>query len=326
MPCNSRCPSSVLGNSRPSMNKAVPMPVPNVSMMAVPATPRPAPQRISAMPAASASFKTTAGRRRVRSASAAPSRPSQAWSIFAAVRTRPDFTTLGKARPTGPCAPGSRSARAATTCITPGGAAGWGVGAEISSPSRRPESTSTSPALTEEPPTSMPITVRVIDERSSNVGSRCELQVACPPPALKSHPHRGHGDSGADQQHHERRERIHVGTHTEAHLGEDHHRQGARARPGHELRDDQVVPGERERQQPPREQSRCDQRQGDAQEYLQRTRAEIHSRLFEGLIETSQPRLYHHRDISHRERDVSKRDRKHSPPPRPSDHLLERDE
>ena len=37
------------------------MPVPKVSMMAVPVTPRPAPQRISAMPAASASFRNTAG-------------------------------------------------------------------------------------------------------------------------------------------------------------------------------------------------------------------------------------------------------------------------
>ena len=37
----------------------MPMPVPKVSMMTEPVSPRPAPQRISARPAASASFRNT---------------------------------------------------------------------------------------------------------------------------------------------------------------------------------------------------------------------------------------------------------------------------
>ena len=85
MPRSSRCPSSVLGKSLPPAKSAVPIPVPKVSMTTVPLQPRPAPQRISASPAASASLRNSTGRPSAWEASEAPSVPTQAASIFAAV-------------------------------------------------------------------------------------------------------------------------------------------------------------------------------------------------------------------------------------------------
>src|SRR5204863_46915 len=77
MPCSSRCPSSLLGKSLPPVNNAVPMPVPKVSMTTVPVQPRPLPKRISARPAASASFRNSTGRASAREASATPLVASQ---------------------------------------------------------------------------------------------------------------------------------------------------------------------------------------------------------------------------------------------------------
>src|ERR1700745_3825713 len=142
--------------------------------------------------------------------------------------------TLGKAMPTPPTAPGRRPASEASTGIIALGVEGCGVCAEIRPPTRRPESTSTSPALIEDPPTSIPRTLR--DTRgTSRVGGGGELQVALAPALLVMHPKGRNGDASRDQQHQDGRERIHVGCHPEAHLGEHDHRQRTRAGPGDEL-------------------------------------------------------------------------------------------
>ena len=62
LPRSSRWPSSVLGTRAPSTNNALPMPVPSVTIITTPCLLRPAPKRISARPAASASLSTTNGR------------------------------------------------------------------------------------------------------------------------------------------------------------------------------------------------------------------------------------------------------------------------
>ena len=74
-PCSSRWPSSVLGTSRPSRNSALPIPVPKVSSRTTPRTLRPAPNAISATPAASASLSTVTGRPSSAVNSAAASSP-----------------------------------------------------------------------------------------------------------------------------------------------------------------------------------------------------------------------------------------------------------
>ena len=51
-------PNSVFGTRMPSMNSALPIPVPSVSISTVPCWPTPAPNFISATPAASASLTT----------------------------------------------------------------------------------------------------------------------------------------------------------------------------------------------------------------------------------------------------------------------------
>src|SRR2546430_6526895 len=66
--------------------------------------------------------------------------------------------TLGKATPTRPVLAGSRPASPASTLVTATGVEGRGVGAAISSPASLPALRSTSPALTEDPPTSIPST------------------------------------------------------------------------------------------------------------------------------------------------------------------------
>src|SRR5579862_4750201 len=106
--------------------------------------------------------------------------------------------TLGKAMPTPPTAPSSRAASEASTGIIACGVEGWGVCAEISPPTRRPESTSTSPALIEDPPTSIPSTLRVMG--ASQIGGGGELQIARAPALLVTHPHGGDGDAGGYQQ------------------------------------------------------------------------------------------------------------------------------
>ena len=82
--------------------------------------------------------------------------------MLAAVRTLPFCTTLGRAIPTPAPASGMLRDNPAITCMTPSGVAGFGVGADISSPMSRPPSTSTSPAFTEDPPTSNPCILSVM--------------------------------------------------------------------------------------------------------------------------------------------------------------------
>src|SRR5213595_1470093 len=98
--------------------------------------------------------------------------------------------TLGKATPTRPALAGSRPASAASTLVTATGVEGRGVGAAISSPASLPALRSTSPALTEDPPTSIPSTSPAIASSSpvqltalghrfgSQVGRGGELQIA----------------------------------------------------------------------------------------------------------------------------------------------------
>src|SRR6202008_3691371 len=105
--------------------------------------------------------------------------------------------TLGKAMPTPPTAPGKRAASEASTGIIALGLEGCGVWAEIRPPTSRPESTSNSPALIDDPPTSIPRTLR--DTRgTSQVGGGGELQVALAPALLITHPYAGEGDAGRD--------------------------------------------------------------------------------------------------------------------------------
>src|ERR1700758_2248996 len=154
--------------------------------------------------------------------------------------------TLGKATPTHPAAPASRPARATSTGMREAGVHGRGVGAEMRAPCTLPLSTSTSPAFTEEPPTSMPSTPPVIPVpprcARSQISGCGELQVALPAPLAVPHPHRGERDAGRHDEHHDGSERVDVRRHPEAYLGENDHRQCARAWPRDKLRDDQIIP------------------------------------------------------------------------------------
>src|SRR6185312_195795 len=141
--------------------------------------------------------------------------------MLAAVRARPPLMTAGKARPTRPVASGSFAASAAMVGIIASGLEGWGVGAEMISPTRRSASTSTTPALMKEPPTSMPRSLRVIALFRSEVGGGRELHVALAPPLSMAHPHGGGHRSARHHRHHQGGERVHVRAHAEPHLGED---------------------------------------------------------------------------------------------------------
>ena len=96
----------MLGTSWPSMNSALPMPVPKVSRMTTPGTPLAAPKRTSASPAASASLSTVtsqAGRPwRTRRRRRCRSRSCRRWRPIAAT---PCLITAGKVAPTGPVQP-----------------------------------------------------------------------------------------------------------------------------------------------------------------------------------------------------------------------------
>src|ERR1041384_920448 len=59
---------------------------------------------------------------------------------------------------------------------------------------------------------------------------------------------------------------VDVWRHNEAEFGEDHHREGRGAGAGHEAGDDEVVEGEREAEEPARDQRRGDDGQGDVEE------------------------------------------------------------
>ena len=92
----------MFGSSTPSWNTAHPMPVPNVIMMTTPPSSRPAPKRISAMPAASASFRARTGRPIRAPTFSAMFTPIHSFPMFAAVFTAPPMITPGKVRPTTP--------------------------------------------------------------------------------------------------------------------------------------------------------------------------------------------------------------------------------
>src|SRR6516164_3694174 len=149
--------------------------------------------------------------------------------------------TEGNATPARPLAPASRPASAASTGISEAGVQGRGVGAAMSVPLTVPRCTSTSPALTEDPPTSMPSTSPVMCApfrlRRSQIRRRGELQVAFPPPLAVTHPDRGDSDAARHDEDHDGGERIDVRRYAETHLGEDDHGQRARPGPGDELRD-----------------------------------------------------------------------------------------
>ena len=92
----------MLGTSVPSMNTAEPIPVPRVMMITTPRRPLPAPKAISAIPAASASLRTTTSHPVAVANSDRASVPIQLSSMFAAVRIVPLVTTPGSVIPTGP--------------------------------------------------------------------------------------------------------------------------------------------------------------------------------------------------------------------------------
>src|SRR5438309_628466 len=142
--------------------------------------------------------------------------------MLAAVQTFPCLTTLGIAIPTAPCEPGSRAASPSNTDSMAAGVEGCGVGAEIRSPTRRPASRSTSPALIDEPPTSIPSSCRVMISSSKVVGSR-KTHIALVAFVLVSHPDRRDHDARCDDEHHDGRQSIDVGADPKPDLGKDDH-------------------------------------------------------------------------------------------------------
>ena len=171
-PWSSTCPNSVFGTRMPWVNSALPIPVPKVSISTVPFSPTPAPNVISAIPAASASFSTRTGWPHARPNSAPVSSPIQAGSRLAAVLVTPSATTPGKVMPTGP----DQSKEAVsffTTSATASGTAGRGVSIFCRSASSLPAITSTGAALMPDPPMSMPSTCMAIEySRPSAAGAR----------------------------------------------------------------------------------------------------------------------------------------------------------
>ncbi len=151
----SMCPNSVLGTSTPPANSALPIPVPNVSISTVPRSPTPAPNVISATPAASASFRTPAGFPMALPNSEAASAPIQDLSRLAAVLVTPLVTTPGKVMPTGPDQL-NEVVSSFTTPATASGRAGRGVSIFCRSASSFPVATSTGAPLMPVPPMSMP--------------------------------------------------------------------------------------------------------------------------------------------------------------------------
>ena len=108
------------------MNNALPMPVPSVIIITTPCLLRPAPKRISASPAASASLSTTNGRPTAVPRRFATSSPIHDLSTLAAVSATPPRTTAGNVAPTAPSPP-NLATTWATTSATDAGTAGFGV-------------------------------------------------------------------------------------------------------------------------------------------------------------------------------------------------------
>src|SRR5690606_40457945 len=93
-------------------------------------------------------------------------------SMLAAVRATPPVTTLGNVTPTGPVQPAC-STICATVVATASGVDGCGVRILIRSPTRRPESRSTTAPLTPLPPMSTPNPWLAGVDRS--VGTSCAI-------------------------------------------------------------------------------------------------------------------------------------------------------
>jgi hypothetical protein len=144
-----------LGTSTPSTNSALPIPVPNVTMCTVPGSYLPAPNVISAMPAASASFSSLTSCPAALASRVRASSPIQALSRLAAVRVTPLITTPGKVMPVGPDQE-KVSTSLCTTSATASGTAGRGVAIFTRSAANVPVSRSTGAALIPVPPISMP--------------------------------------------------------------------------------------------------------------------------------------------------------------------------
>ena len=103
------------------------MPVPKVSIKTTPLRPLPAPKRISARPAASASFTIVKEQPVDFPKSSAAGAPIHFFETLAAVRTTPESTIPGNPQPTGPFQSKCR-AISTTTEATDLGVEGLGVG------------------------------------------------------------------------------------------------------------------------------------------------------------------------------------------------------
>ena len=115
-------------------------------------------------------------------------------------------------------------------------------------------------------------------------------------------------DDAAEQDH--RREHVDLRWGCRARLAEDPNREGRGARTGHEVRDDEVVDRERERQKERGEDPRDDQGQRHPEERARGVRAQVHRRVFERPVETPESRLDGERDVAHAEHDVREHDRR----------------
>jgi hypothetical protein len=100
--------------------------------------------------------------------------------------------------------------------------------------------------------------------------------------------------------------------HAETDFRIDPDRQCRRARPGHEVRDHEVVERQHKSEHPTGGDGGRYQRQCHGQKRPHGRAAEVHGRLFETAIEADEPRLHDHGDEAHGERGV--RDR-HRPEP-----------
>mmetsp|Transcript_32600 Transcript_32600/g.103885 ORF Transcript_32600/g.103885 Transcript_32600/m.103885 type:complete len:223 (-) Transcript_32600:254-922(-) len=153
-----RCPSSVFGTRWPPVKRAVPSPVPMVTIMTLPLTPLPAPNRISAAPAASASLTTDTRSAPVYWRSSTwMSWPIHDLSMLAAVHTLPWRTAAGKPQPMGPSQSNCDTSLPTVAQIA-SGVAGCGVSMRRRSASTSPVRMLTGAALHPVPPMSTPRT------------------------------------------------------------------------------------------------------------------------------------------------------------------------
>ena len=129
--------------------------MPNVSTITTPLRSWPAPNVISATPAASASLSTATSQPVAAVKSVSASTPIHDSSMFAALCTTPWRTTVGIAAPIGPV-----HSKCSTSSFTMGaiasGVAGCGVSTWYRSSHNSPVSRATGAAFMPEPPMSMP--------------------------------------------------------------------------------------------------------------------------------------------------------------------------